>query len=83
MNAWPMIQQCWLAQWRGFTSDEQEYMIQEAERGHPTFIALGHAQYNLWAVDHFSQWSSYPLPRRSGENLISVKVDLWPEQFWS
>ncbi len=78
MDSWPMVRACWQAQWRGFTPDEQAYMIQESERGHPTFIALGHHQYNIWSVEHFSGWSIYPLTHRSGDQLMSVKMDHWP-----
>ena len=76
-----MLARCWQAQWRGFTSEEQAYMEQESDRGHPTFIALGHDQYNIWVVDHFTAGWAYPLTRRSGDQLISVKVDHWPTDF--
>lgn len=54
-------------------------MTEEAERGHPTFIALGHIQYNIWSIERYARWSEYPLVHRNADNLISVKVDHWPE----
>lgn len=74
-----MLQRCWLAQWWGFTPEEQAYMIQESERGLPTFIALGHRQYNIWSIERFYPWSPYPLQSRTADNLLCVKVDHWPE----
>lgn len=79
MDAWPMIARSWLGQWLGFTPEEQAYMTEEAERGHPTFIALGHEQYNLWSIERYSHWSAYPLTTRNSDHLISIKLDHWPE----
>ena len=76
-----MVSRCWLAQWRGFTPEEQAYMIQGSERGHPTFISLGHRQTYLWRIERFTSWSHYPLPGRPADDLISIKVDHWPEEF--
>lgn len=54
-------------------------MIQEAERGHPTFITLGHRQTPLWSVERYESWSSYPLQTRNADHLIVIKEDHWPE----
>ena len=74
-----MIARCKWGQWRGFTPDEQAYMTQESERGRPTFIALGHMQHPLWTVERYERWSPYPLPTRTSDYLICIKVDHWPE----
>ena len=74
-----MMERCWRAQWRGFNPDEQAYMIQESERGLPTFIVLGHTQHPLWYVERHGPYSSYPLPQCPGDHLICIKIDAWPE----
>lgn len=74
MNAFPMIQRCKNAQWRGFTPDEQAYMTSESERGFPVFLSLGHQHYNIWKVEHEDR------PEQPGDYLISIKVDLWPSE---
>ena len=73
MDAWPMVEACWGAQWRGFTPEEQAYMTQESERGHPTFIALGHDQFTIWSVEY---WRLHLLHARYA--LMSVRIDDWP-----
>jgi len=54
-------------------------MEQESMRGQPTFISLGHTQHSLWRVEHFTPWSRYPIPTRPADDLISIKVDAWPD----
>ena len=77
MDAWPMVEACWWAQWRGFTFEEQAYMIQESDHGHPTYIVLGHHQFNIWSVEYCPSLS---VNRRdvAGDQLMSVKIDSWP-----
>ena len=70
MDAWPMIEACWWAQWRGYTPEEQAYMTQESERGHPTFISMGHHQFNIWSVKY---WRMHML--HAEYELMSVKID--------
>ena len=53
-------------------------MEEESERGRPTFIALGHRQYVLWAVERLVD--NFPLSRRSADQLLSIKVDHWPNE---
>lgn len=74
-----MVARCWWSQWLGFTPEEQAYMTKESEHGRPTFIALGHKQYNLWSVERSTVYSPYPLRSRDADRLICVKVDHWPE----
>ena len=81
MDSWKMVERCWRAQWRGFSPAEQAYMEQESERGHPTFIALGHVQYTIWSLERYTADSPCPLGARTSDCLISIKVDAWPEQF--
>ena len=83
MDSFPMLERCWRSQWRGYTLEEQAWMTQESERGHPVFIALGHSQYSLWRRERYHLSSSYPLPTLPGDDLISIKVDHWPDQFES
>ena len=52
----------------------------ESERGRPAFIALGHRQYVLWEVERLSP-NNFPLSRRSADQLLSIKVDYWPNEF--
>ena len=58
-------------------------MAQESDRGHPTFITLGHCQTSLWRVERYGPRSRYPLPGRAADDLISIKVDHWPDTFES
>ena len=81
MDAWPMMERCWLAQWQGFTPEEQAYMSQEADQGRLTFIALGHYQYPIWSLERYRHGSAYPLPALPLDHLICIKVDHWPEPF--
>ena len=76
-----MMERCWRAQWQGFSPEEQAWMIQESDRGHPTFISLGHRQTYLWRIERFAAWSRVPLRGRPADDLISIKVDTWPDQF--
>ena len=76
-----MLKRSWMAQWRGFSPAEQQWMIGGSERGHPTYISLDHAEFPLWMVD----WS-YPIRGHVVSNLISVKIDNWPSDedvFWN
>ena len=79
MNAWPMIRTCWLAQWRGFSPEEQTYMEEESERGRPTFIALGHREYVIWGVAHFV--NNTQRLGQSADRLLSIKIDHWPSEW--
>ena len=81
MDAFPMISRCWYAQWRGFTPEEQAYMSQEADQGRLTFIALGHNQHPIWTLERYDYRSPYPLPARTSDHLICIKVEHWPEPF--
>ena len=68
MNAWPMMERCWYAQWRGHTPGEQAWLTWESDRGHPSYFSLGHTRYSLWAT-----------PRGKEElALIEIKIDHWP-----
>ena len=58
-------------------------MEQEAERGRPTFIALGHTQHPLWTLERYTKYSPYPLPFRTSDCLMCIKIDGWPEEFES
>ena len=70
MDSWPMIETCWYAQWRGYTVDEQTWLIQESNRGHLSYFSLGHTRYPLWAT-----------PRGNEElALTEIKIDDWPEE---
>ena len=79
MDSFPMIARCKWGQWLGFTPEEQAYMTQESERGRPTFNVLGHMQHPIWTLARYEAWSPYPLPTRTSDHLISIKVDHWPE----
>lgn len=81
MDSWPMIRRCKEAQWRGLPPEIQDYLFQEAERGLPTFMSLGHMQHNLWTVERYTVYSPYPLPTRNADHLICIKIDHWPEGF--
>ena len=79
MNAWNMVRTCWLAQWRGFSPEEQAYMEGESERGRPAFIALGHQEYVLWEVEHRpgnARFLSVTVAQ-----LLSIKVDHYPNEW--
>ena len=56
-------------------------MAQESERGRPTFIALGHTQHPIWTLERYTTYSPYPLPSRTSDHLMCIKIDAWPEQF--
>ena len=57
-------------------------MTEESERGRPTFIALvGHTQQVIWSIERYEQWPPYPLPIRTADHLICIKVDHWPGEF--
>ena len=76
MNSFPMVRRCKEAQWRGFTPGEQEWM--RTARA-PTFISLGHRQVSLWSVEHANGNGIFH-PQRSGDFLITIKYDCWPEE---
>ena len=71
-----MIEMSWLAQWRGFSPGEQAWMRIQSEKGHPTFISLGHVQHPLWSVERFDLRTG-----STADDLISVKIDFWPMEF--
>ena len=73
MNAWPMIERCSLAQWRGYDLAERIRMEMEWEVGVPATPSLGHRQIDLW-------WVMRPTPgnRTCGDTLMSIKVDHYP-----
>ena len=78
MNSWPMIERSWLAQWRGFSPEEQAWMWIQSAKGHPTFISLGHSQHPLWSIERFDLNIG-----STADDLISVKIDFWPMEFES
>ena len=75
-----MMERCWLAQWRGFSPEEQTYMEEESERGRPTFIALGHRNYTIWEVEHYYGAGDHPLSSCPADHLLSIKIDYWPNE---
>ena len=74
MDSWPMLARCWLGQWLGFTPEEQAYMTQESERGHPTFIVLGHMQHPIWTWNGMRHGPPTPCPP---EPQITSSASRW------
>ena len=77
-TAWPMISRCLLAQWRGLSKQQQDYIEDQWDRGMlPTSFSGSHGNYVIWAVSHDGRDRA----ASTADELIAVKVDHWPLEF--
>ena len=75
---WKMIARCMLAQWRGLTKQQQDYIEDQWDRGMlPTSFSGSHGNYVIWAVSHDGKDRA----ASTADELIAVKVDHWPLEF--
>ena len=74
-----MIARCLLAQWRGLSKLQQEYIEDQWDRGMlPTSFSGSHGNYVIWGVVHDHGRTS---PASTADELMAVKVDHWPLEF--
>jgi len=77
MSAWPQIERCMTAQWRGYSPTIRGLMEEQwTYGGSPGSIgSAGHLMYNLWWVEH----TRGNVHRVScADLLMSIKIDLPP-----